>query len=309
MAQRNKPLDATIDIVTPENISFRYRVAGPFRRLPAFLIDLMLRMGVWFAVIFLLSIANIVQVVDTAFGIAFMLILIFVMEWLYGGVLETYWNGQTVGKRVMGIRVLSVDGQPINGLQAMMRNILRFADMMPLIPFAAISDIPSALPIPTFVIGLVAPLLNKRFQRLGDIVCGTMVVIEEKGLLLDAAKLEDPRVAQLASELPPSFMVSQTMARALATYVDRRHLFTPPRRREIARHIGEPLVTEFGLQADTSYDLLLCALYHRTFLEDQEEASETNPFSTQQTRIMNVLPQAKTVPLIQPSSGVSNESL
>ena len=309
MAQRNKPLDATIDIVTPENISFRYRVAGPFRRLPAFLIDLMLRMGVWFAVIFLLSIANIVQVVDTAFGIAFMLILIFVMEWLYGGVLETYWNGQTVGKRVMGIRVLSVDGQPINGLQAMMRNILRFADMMPLIPFAAISDIPSALPIPTFVIGLVAPLLNKRFQRLGDIVCGTMVVIEEKGLLLDAAKLEDPRVAQLASELPPSFIVSQTMARALATYVDRRHLFTPPRRREIARHIGEPLVTEFGLQADTSYDLLLCALYHRTFLEDQEEASDTNPFSTQQTRIMNVLPQAKTVPLIQPSSGVSNESL
>jgi uncharacterized RDD family membrane protein YckC len=188
MAQRNKPLDATIDIVTPENISFRYRVAGPFRRLPAFLIDLMLRMGVWFAVIFLLSIANIVQVVDTAFGIAFMLILIFVMEWLYGGVLETYWNGQTVGKRVMGIRVLSVDGQPINGLQAMMRNILRFADMMPLIPFAAISDIPSALPIPTFVIGLVAPLLNKRFQRLGDIVCGTMVVIEEKGLLLEIGR-------------------------------------------------------------------------------------------------------------------------
>jgi hypothetical protein len=68
-------------------------------------------------------------------------------------------------------------------------------------------------------------------------------------------------------------------------------------------------VIEFGLQADTSYDLLLCALYHRTFLEDQEEASETNPFSTQQMRIMNVLPQAKTVPLIQPSSGVSNESL
>ena len=286
MVQREKPLDATIDIVTPENISFRYRVAGPFRRLPAFFIDLLLRFGIGFAFSFLLTMLGIFSILDGALGIAFVLILIFVMEWLYGGLLETYWNGQTVGKRVMGIRVLSIDGQPINGLQAMMRNILRFADMMPLIPYEALFEIPSPLPIPTFVFGLVAPMLTRRFQRLGDIVCGTMVVIEEKGWLLDAAKVEDPRVAQLAEELPSGFNVSRTFARALATYVDRRQLFSPPRRREIARHLGEPLVQRFGLPSDTSYDLLLCALYHRTFLASEEEVAVvpqprdgSNPFA------------------------------
>lgn len=285
MVQRDKPLDATIDIVTPESISFRYRVAGPFRRLPAFFIDLLIRFGAWFVIAFALSILGLFDVLSGSLGIAFVLILIFIMEWLYGGLLETYWNGQTVGKRVMGIRVLSIDGQPINGLQAMMRNILRFADMMPLIPYSAIFETQSPIGIPTFVIGLVAPLLTRRFQRLGDIVCGTMVVIEEKGWLLDAAKVEDPRVAQLADELPAGFTVSRSMAKALATYVDRRQLFSPPRRREIARHLGEPMVQRFGLPPDTSYDLLLCSLYHRTFLSNEEDdvvlppiKEEANPF-------------------------------
>jgi len=271
MAQRDKPIDATIDIVTPENISFCYRVAGPFRRLPAFVIDLLLRFGIWFAIVFVFGILGVLDVIDGALAIVFMLLLLFVMEWLYGGLLETFWNGQTVGKRVMRIRVLSTGGQPINGLQAMMRNILRFADMMPLIPFAVISDQPSAIPIPTFVIGLIAPLLNRRFQRLGDIVCGTMVVIEERGFLLDTAKLKDPRVAQLAAELPPGFNVTQTMARALTTYVDRRQFFSPPRRREISRHIAEPLIAKFGLPSDTDNDLLLCALYHCTFIVQQDD--------------------------------------
>ena len=285
MAQRDKQLDATIEIVTPENISFRYKVAGPFRRLPAFLIDLLIRLGIWFAVSTALTLAMVFFRIGGGLGLSFLLLLMFVMEWLYGGLLETFWNGQTLGKRVMGIRVLTTDGQPINGLQAMMRNILRFADMMPLIPVSAVFDFPSPYPIPTFVIGLVAPLLNPRFQRLGDIVCGTMVVIEERGYLYDAAKVDDPRVKMLAEELPATFRVSRSMARALATYVDRRQLFSAARRREIARHIGEPLVRKFNLPSDTSYDLLLCSLYHRTFVEMNEEEAivpqpraESNPF-------------------------------
>lgn len=298
MVQRDKPLDATIEIVTPENISFRYRVAGPFRRLPAFLIDLLIRIAAGFVIAFVLGMLGAFRILNGGLGISFILLMMFVMEWLYGALLETFWNGQTVGKRVMGIRVISIDGQPIVGLQAMLRNILRSADMMPLIPFAAVFDVPSAFPIPTFVIGLIAPLLNKRFQRLGDIVCGTMVVIEEKGYLVDAAKLEDPRVAQLAAEIPASFKVSRTMSRALATYVDRRQLFSPPRRREIARHIGEPLVKKFGLPPDTSYDLLLCSLYHKTFLVDQDEDAiipqardDANPFkvSEKSTGLANLL--------------------
>jgi uncharacterized RDD family membrane protein YckC len=271
MAANEQPLDTTIDIVTPENISFRYRVAGPFRRLPAFLIDLLLRLGVGIALLIGFLITGLFAAVGGWLFFAGFLVLQFAMEWLYGGLMEAYWNGQTVGKRIMGIRVLSTDGQPISGLQAMMRNILRFVDMMPLIPWAAFTDVPGAVPIPTFMIGLLTPLFNRRFQRLGDIVCGTMVVIDEKSFFMEAVRMEDPRVAQLAAELPASFSVSRTMAKALATYVDRRQLFSPPRRREIARHLGEPLLQRFHLPADTSHDLLVCALYHRTFAGTQEE--------------------------------------
>ena len=313
MTESDQQIDATIKIITPENIAFRYRIAGPYRRLPAFFIDFLIRIGVWTGFMVLAGILSQGIFFDQFFGMALSLILLFIMEWLYGGLFETFWNGQTIGKRVMGIRVLSIDGQPINGLQAMMRNILRFADMMPMVPYAMVFDEPSPIPIPTFVLGLVTTLLTRRFQRLGDIVCGTMVVIDEKSWLFEPAKLEDPRVAQLAAEIPPSFNISRTMGQALATYVDRRQLFSPPRRREIARHIAEPLLPKFGLAADTSYDLLLCALYHRTFLSEEDaEVAMPNAYAEMQRQLAEsnraMLPPGVVPPQPQavPSQAVSS---
>jgi len=85
------------------------------------------------------------------------------------------------------------------------------------------------------------------------------------------ARLEDPRAIQLAAYLPPNFVVSRSLAKSLATYVERRRFFTPPRRREVARHLAIPLLERFGLPPDTSYDLLLCALYYRTFIADRSQ--------------------------------------
>jgi len=91
------------------------------------------------------------------------------------------------------------------------------------------------------------------------------------------ARLEDPRAAKLAALLPTDIRISRTMARAIATYVERRRNFTLARRREIARHLGEPLVQKLGLAPDTSHDLLLCALYHRAFIADRGELDEPAP--------------------------------
>ena len=67
------------------------------------------------------------------------------------------------------------------------------------------------------------------------------------------------------------FCRQRSMAKALATYVERRRFFSTPRRREVAQHLAEPLLDRFGLPADTSYDLLLCALYYRTFIADRSQ--------------------------------------
>jgi len=283
MADEAAQIDSTIAVVTPENIAFQYQAAGPFRRLPAFLIDFCIRAGVLFVVGMMLGFSGLII---GALGGALLIVFAFVLEWFYGGLFETYWNGQTPGKRLMGIRVLSIDGQPINGLQAVMRNVLRFADMMPPYPFPFfqyIEGMPPALFFPTFVVGLITSTLNRRFQRLGDVVCGTIVVIEERSWLFGVAKIEDERAGRLAAYVPANYKVSRSMARMLATYVERRRFFSPARRREIARHLGEPLLIKFNLPRDTSHDLLLCALYYRTFIADRDDRDKpipTSPFAS-----------------------------
>ncbi len=268
MAEETAQIDSTVEVVTPENIAFQYHVAGPFRRLPAFLIDLLVRLAI-FALL-----ATVVMLVSFgAPGVGGMVVIIawFALDWFYGGVCETLMNGQTPGKRVMGLRVLTVQGQPINGVQAVMRNILRSADMMPMLSME-IFDIPaSAYVIPTFMVGMLTMMLNKRFQRLGDLVCGTLVVVEERSWLTGVAKLEDARAAQLANYIPPDFTISRTLARSLSAYVDRRRFFSADRRREVAAHIAQPLIQRFGFPANTSYDLFLCALYYRAFIADRSD--------------------------------------
>jgi len=55
-------------------------------------------------------------------GLSVILVAWFGLSWFYGGFFETVWNGQTPGKRLLGLRVLTVEGQPINALQAVLRN-------------------------------------------------------------------------------------------------------------------------------------------------------------------------------------------
>ena len=57
-------------------------------------------------------------------------LLFFVIWWFYGVLFETFLNGQTPGKYVLGLRVLTDSGQPINGMQATLRNLLRAADLL-----------------------------------------------------------------------------------------------------------------------------------------------------------------------------------
>lgn len=254
------PLDTTIEIVTPENISFRYEIVGPFRRLPAFALDLCIRFVAIFITFFLISFLDIL--VGQA-ALAVLLIAWFLLEWFYGALFETYFNGQTPGKRIMGIRVVSTSGHPITGLQAVMRNILRGVDMMPLVPFTTVNQDYIYLIVPTFFLGFISQTLNSRFQRIGDIVCGTMVVVDERRRRRVFSIPTDPQQLAILESIPASFVVSQRLHRALATYVERRGRMALPRRREIARHLAAPLIMRFGLADTTNFDTLMCALYDR----------------------------------------------
>ena len=276
-------LDTTIAVVTPENIAFDYQLAGPFRRLPAYLIDCGVRWGVIILVMVVLTFAGIVSSFSgyNSFILATGFILYFLISWFYGTVLETYFNGRTIGKWACGIRAIDTEGRPISGKRALLRNLLRIADMAPLVAVSSFSvDAPPIFLIPTGMIGLLTMIFTSRMQRLGDLAAGTMVIVDERGWRLPVAKVDDPRVPALASFFPGDYRVSRSMAKTLAIYAERRHYLTPARRREIARHLAIPLIDRFDFRSDIDPDLLMYALYYQVFLSDSSgEAADLGPLA------------------------------
>jgi uncharacterized RDD family membrane protein YckC len=264
-------LDTTIAVVTPENISFEYQLAGPFRRLPAYLIDVATRWGVILLIgLVLLMIGALGNMASLgSFLLATGMVVYFLISWFYGTFFETYFNGRTIGKWACGLRVICTDGRPIDGTRAVIRNLVRIADIA---PFAAASqvysDASTLIWIPTGMFGFISVICTRRMQRLGDLAAGTMVVVDERSWRLPITKIEDPRVPALASYIPGDYRITRSMSRTLAIYCERRAYLTPARRREIAMHLTTPLIERFEFRPDIDPDLLMVALYHATFLRD-----------------------------------------
>ncbi len=311
--QTTSQLDTTVEIVTPENISFRYEVAGPFRRVPAFLMDMGIRGATLTMVALLSMLLGVMTRIGANISMGFILVVWFLLEWFYGALFETYMNGQTPGKRLMGIRVVSVDGFPVHGIQATMRNILRGVDMMPLFPLAALDEAYSTHSIPTLGVAVLFQLTSPRFQRLGDLVCGTMVVTDERREATICQLRPEPRVAALADAIPSGFRMTNRLYRAIAAYVDRRMRVSASRRHEIARYIAEPLMERWELPAETSYDLLLCALHWKFSVSRMAQSRESPSASWSMPPIASPTSEptdggTPTIPSRQPPSGMAVRS-
>jgi uncharacterized RDD family membrane protein YckC len=243
------PLDTAVRLVTPERVEFRYSLAGPFRRAPAYLIDVAI-MGVLFLLGVVLSV---MLTLGQPSGAGPILVILFVLTWGYGAFCEGVFNGQTPGKMALGIRVMTVDGVPITGTHAVIRNLVGTLDG-PLAFF--------------YLTSLTSMLVTSRFQRLGDLAAGTMVVVEESRQGSKVPRVEEPAVARLLVHLPLRLAAGSEMARALSDYVRHRGRFGRDLREEIARELADPLRRRHALPADTTSDAILCAFYHRLFLGD-----------------------------------------
>ena len=241
------PLDTTVRIVTPERIVFQYPLAGPFRRVFAFLIDLMFLIGLAIAA----TIVSLALALGSMSGLGPAMVAYLVLTWGYGAFCETVFNGQTLGKRAVGIRVVSETGVPITGAQAVLRNLVGAADG--LIPFC-------------YMVGLTTMALSPRFQRMGDLAAGTMVVVEERQRRAGVVRLNEPAVTALLPWLPLRIAAGPELARALSDYVKRRERFGPSLREEMAEPLARPLRARLGLPAKATSDAVLCAVYHRVFL-------------------------------------------
>jgi uncharacterized RDD family membrane protein YckC len=228
--------------------------------LPAYLIDCAIRLLSIIVVLILAAMTGVFA--GSSVGLGAFFLVWFLLSWFYGGLFETFWNGQTPGKRITGLRVLSADGQPINAWQAILRNVLRDVDAMPMVG----AGVEFALPLYTLGLGVMA--LSSRFARLGDLAAGTIVVVEQRSKLGELARVDGAEVAECARRLPANLTVRRSLGHALSVYVSRRKLFSPARRFELARSLADPLAESWDLPPGIDPDLLLCAIYHRAFIAE-----------------------------------------
>lgn len=146
-------LDTVVCAETPEGIAIELRPAGLSARCFAYLLDLLIRFAVAYAL-------DTVARMMGGFGFGVLLILLFALEWFYPVIFELSRWGATPGKRALGIKVVMDNGLPITPAASITRNLLRVADFLPA----------------SYGFGVVSMLLRRDFKRLGDIAANTLVV-------------------------------------------------------------------------------------------------------------------------------------
>ncbi len=202
-------------IETAENVHIKVELAGLASRVFAFGIDAMLMLALMGVVIALLSLWSYAQGVPeiSKTGIPLATFVIFFgfnlfQEWL--------WNGRTVGKAFLGIRVVRDNGQPIGFWEAFGRNLLRVLDVY-------VSGI-----------GLLCMMFNRREKRFGDFIAGT-VVIQDQRIARPGGYREPLPEAEMplnGPELAPIRMTAEE-AELLSAFQARREEWFPEARKRL----------------------------------------------------------------------------
>lgn len=247
MTSPRAPIDTTIRLVTPERVTFQYPLAGPFHRACSYLLDLVVVVGIGLAALFV----SLAIGLGTSAGLGLYLVLLFVLYYFYGAVCEALFNGQTPGKRAFGLRVVSVEGVPITAAQAVLRNLLWSLDGI--WPFA-------------YLPAIACMVLSSRFQRLGDLAAGTMVIVENRPRRGQVVRADNAIAARVLPLLPATIPAGPELSRALSDYVKTRLRYGPERREEIAEYLAGPLRRRYDLDMGLPADAIVCAVYERIFL-------------------------------------------
>jgi uncharacterized RDD family membrane protein YckC len=164
----------TLSIQTPEGVVFNLRVAGLFTRFLAWCVDA--------AVISAASsiVSNLLQIfalISPDFAQAIFVVGYFVISVGYGIFTEWTWRGQSLGKRLLRLRVIDASGLKLQFSQIVIRNLLRPVDLLPI----------------CYLLGGAVSFWNARGQRLGDLAANTVVIFVPETFVLDTQQLKESK--------------------------------------------------------------------------------------------------------------------
>lgn len=221
-------MDRSLDVRTPESIAFSYELAGLGSRFLALVVDQMIQLLVLAAIFFglVMAAARLPAVhgetpasrqLGESLGIALLVIIVFAVLFGYFIVFEAVWNGQTPGKKLLGLRVVRDQGYPIDFGASLIRNLIRVGEWI----------------LGYYVLAAISALLSPENKRLGDIAAGTIVV-------RDARLAPTAAFARANAEpvyAPTSYLSGEERA-LIKRFLERRDSLSESRRRDLAEQLA-----------------------------------------------------------------------
>lgn len=201
-----------LEITTPEQVIFRHEVAGLISRALAWFVDYLLILTGYIIIVLLFA------ALWSLWAVMLIIVGIFVLDFSYFAFFEIYYAGQTPGKRLFKLRVISLSGTRIRFAEAMIRNLLRPIDMLPW----------------GMVVGGTIAFFDTRHRRLGDMAAETVVVREVRRALPETLAAQKTRVNTFQSNRALQQRILTRISRAerdlvLDLAVRRDQLDTPTR--------------------------------------------------------------------------------
>ena len=232
-------IEETLQLDTPENVQINYELAGIGSRFLATLIDqlwlLLIRVLVGLIGFAFVSALDFDEEATSVVG-AVAVLIFFVLGWGYYIFFEINWNGQTPGKRRLGIRVIKMNGLPLSSSEAVIRNLMRIVDGLPA----------------SYGVGIVTMFFNKQARRVGDLTAGTLVIYEQTELSLQDVKdrnrvpLRQAVTSERVLDLPIE-KISATTHELGEDFLSRRQYLSPAHIEAIADPILYQMYTQMNV--------------------------------------------------------------
>ena len=223
-----RSFEQTVDVETPEMVVLTYSLAGIGSRVLAGVTDLLICVGLLFAVsMAVVGLGGSIAIgsdLSASWGSALLILAQFVVLWGYYVLFEGLMDGQTPGKRMHRLRVVREGGYSVTFGVSAVRNLVRMLDMQPGL---------------FYLVGLSSLFFTKRGRRLGDLVAGTIVVREDVGRMEAPVRTRgDARTAGAALQTA----LTEDEYAVLARFVDRWSALEPLRRAVLSAQLATRFV-------------------------------------------------------------------
>ncbi|MGW4329668.1 RDD family protein [Nocardia sp. NPDC004573] len=211
------------EFTTGEAVALELPIARIPTRAAAFLIDVLAQCTLGFVLLFAVVTLLLPAGADSAWLDVVMLVIIVAVLVGYPVTCETAWRGRTLGKLVLGLRVVRGDGGPIDFRHALTRGLAgAIVDFWMLGGFGAIAVLTS--------------MCSPHARRIGDVLAGTVVVHAQRSLPPPALALAPPWLTGWSAQLDLSGL-PEDLALSVRQYLTRLRTLTPAAQHELGTEL------------------------------------------------------------------------